>query len=299
MHYTGTIWRPPYEASSLLLEVTAGCTHHRCKFCTLYADLPFQFRMSPVKDVEADLREARNQSRLWRNSQVSRIFLTGANPFVLKASRLLEIAKLVRTYFPETKTIGCFSRVTDIALKTDQELSELAAAGYNGLTIGMETGDDEALEFMNKGYGSQDILTQCRRLDMAGITYNFFYLTGISGAGNGEKGARATARICNQLHPRIIGASMLTVYPDSELFQEIRQGNWQEEAELEKYQELKILVKNLHIPVWFGALGASNPIPVQGTLPGEKREILSVLDRIIGQVSEEKLQHYRRNLRHL
>lgn len=92
---------------------------------------------------------------------------------------------------------------------------------------------------------------------------------------------------------------MLTVYPDSELFQEIRQGNWQEEAELEKYQELKILVKHLHIPVWFGALGASNPIPVQGTLPGEKREILSVLDRIIGQVSEEKLQHYRRNLRHL
>lgn len=35
MHYTGTIWRPPYEAASLLLEVTAGCTHHKCKFCTL------------------------------------------------------------------------------------------------------------------------------------------------------------------------------------------------------------------------------------------------------------------------
>ena len=36
MHYTGTIWRPPYEAESLLLEVTAGCTHHKCSFCTLY-----------------------------------------------------------------------------------------------------------------------------------------------------------------------------------------------------------------------------------------------------------------------
>ena len=41
MHYTGTIWRPPFEAESLLLEVTAGCTHHRCKFCTLYDELPF------------------------------------------------------------------------------------------------------------------------------------------------------------------------------------------------------------------------------------------------------------------
>ena len=58
MHYTGTIWRPPYEAASLLLEVTAGCTHHKCKFCTLYHDLPFQFRMSPLSDIESDLQEA-------------------------------------------------------------------------------------------------------------------------------------------------------------------------------------------------------------------------------------------------
>ena len=59
MHYTGTIWRPPYEAHSLLLEVTAGCTHHKCKFCTLYADLPFQFKMSPLSDIEDDLKIGR------------------------------------------------------------------------------------------------------------------------------------------------------------------------------------------------------------------------------------------------
>ena len=57
MHYTGTIWRPPYEATSLLIEVTAGCTHHKCKFCTLYNDLPYKFRMSPLEDIEADLKK--------------------------------------------------------------------------------------------------------------------------------------------------------------------------------------------------------------------------------------------------
>ena len=57
MHFTGTIWRPPYEAASLLIQVTAGCTHHRCKFCTLYNDLPFPFRMSPLEDIESDLLE--------------------------------------------------------------------------------------------------------------------------------------------------------------------------------------------------------------------------------------------------
>ena len=78
MHFTGTIWRPPYEANSLLIEVTAGCTHHKCKFCTLYDDLPFKFRMTPIEDVEADLKEVTAQLRSWQSRQVKRVYLVGA-----------------------------------------------------------------------------------------------------------------------------------------------------------------------------------------------------------------------------
>lgn len=299
MHYTGTIWRPPYEASSLLLEVTAGCTHHKCKFCTLYHDLPFHFRMSPMKDIEADLKEARTQYKLWASFTVKRVFLTGANPFVLKYERLIEIANLIHNYFSEVNTIGCFSRITDIALKSDAELLALKSAGYDGLTIGMETGDNEALAFMNKGYFAKDIITQCKRLDTAGISYHFFYLAGISGSGNGEKGARITAEICNQLHPKLIGANMLTLYPDSELYQEVKKGNWQEESEIEKYKEIRALVKSLNIPAEFAALGASNAIQLQGCLPKDKAQLIRILDEIIDSVAEKDLKHYRSTLPHL
>lgn len=299
MHYTGTIWRPPYEASSLLLEVTAGCTHHQCKFCTLYNDLPFHFRMSPIEDVEADLKEASKHYTLWKKYKISRTFLTGANPFVLKTEKLLVIAQLIHKYFPDNRTIGCFARVTDITVKTDEELEQLKIAGYDGLTIGIETGDDEALRFMKKGYLSKDIVEQCSRLDVAGISYNFFYLTGISGAGHGEIGAKLTAEICSQIHPKLIGANMLTVYPESELYQEIQNGNWQEEGEIEKYRELKVLIHNLEIPVTFAALGASNAIQLQGSLPKDREELLSVLDEIIENISEEELRQYRKTLPHL
>lgn len=299
MHYTGTIWRPPYEAASLLVEVTAGCTHHKCKFCTLYEELPFRFRMSPLEHIEADLREAKERSRLWKKSNVQRVFLTGANPFVLKAERLLEIAELIKKYFPQNQSIGCFSRITDISLKTDAQLQELKVAGYDGLTIGIETGDDAALEFMRKGYASSDIVEQCKRLDEAGIHYNFFYLTGISGAGRGEEGARLTAEICNQVHPQLIGASMLTIYPESELYVEIQKGNWQEEGEIEKYKELRALIENLNIPLVFAALGASNAIPFQGKLPENRGKLLETLEQIIGGVKEDDLRKYRRNLSHL
>ena len=311
MHYTGTIWRPPYEASSLLLEVTAGCTHHKCKFCTLYNDLPFKFRMSPLEDVESDLQEAQLWSTdpialltarfqgLPRPERIQRAFLTGANPFVLKSERLLAIDDLIRQYVPSIKTIGCFARITDVTLKSEEELASLHQAGYDGLTIGIETGDDEALRFMNKGYTADDIVKQCQRLDQAGIHYSFFYLVSISGAGRGETGAKATADVCNQLHPTLIGVNMLTIYPDSELYQEIQRGNWKEESEIEKYKEIRTLLESLEIPTQFAALGASNAFQFQGTLPEDKAALAAALDKIIETVKEDDLREYRVNLRHL
>lgn len=310
MHYTGTIWRPPYEAGSLLLEATIGCTHHKCKFCTLYDDLPFQFRMSPLEDIESDLLEvqtlrhsphAKAARALLRHPSpdIERVYLTGANPFVLQSERLTEIARLIHQYIPECRTIGCFARITDISLKSDEELRELRNCGYDGLTIGVETGDDQALAFMNKGYDSAEIVQQCARLDEAEISYHFFYLTGISGAGRGLTGAKASARIFNQTHPKVIGSSMLTIFPESELYREIQRGNWQEEGELEKIEELKMLISELDIPTCFASLGASNAIMVQGHLPKDREAMLAYLTRSAQEFGEEQLREYRTHLSHL
>lgn len=299
MHYTGTIWRPPYEASSLLIEVTAGCTHHRCKFCTLYDDLPFKFRMSPLEDVEADLAEVQAELSLWKEQKVKRVYLTGANPFVLKFQRLKEIADLIHKYLPECETIGCFARITDIALKTDDELKALHELGYDSITIGVETGHGKTLEFMNKGYDPEEIIVQSQRLDAAKIKYNYFYLAGIHGAGLGKIGALETARVFNQTHPKIIGSSMLTVYSDSELFAEIQAGNWTEETEVEKLQELKTLIENLEIPVYLATLGASNAIFVQGQLPKDKADMVAYLEKVCKTQKESELRQYREQLRHL
>ena len=96
LHFDGPVWRPPYEATSQLLQVTAGCTWHRCKFCTLYGKQ--KFRMSPMPEIEEDLKVVHSFQ-----PRVHRIFLTGANPFVLTTNRLTDIAlrckKLIVTSF--------------------------------------------------------------------------------------------------------------------------------------------------------------------------------------------------------
>ena len=143
------------------------------------------------------------------------------------------------------------------------------------------------------------VFTNFKRLEQANIEYGFFYLTSISGKGHGEAGAKASADVFNQLHPFLAGLNMLTIYPESDLYQEIQNGNWEEEGELEKYRELRTLVENLNISTYFAAMGASNAFQLRGKLPEEKETLLATLDRIISQVSEEDLRRYSDNLPHL
>nr|WP_325183737.1 radical SAM protein [uncultured Oscillibacter sp.] len=311
MHFHGTIWRPPYEADSLLLQATAGCTHHACKFCTLYEDLPFRFRMSPLEEIEADLQEA----QLWGTDPMARlsarlqglpgpqgprrVFLVGANPFALQARRLEEIAGLIRRYLPAVETIGCFARVTDVGRKSGEELRRLRSLGYDGLTIGVETGDEEALAFMNKGYGARDIVEQAARLDGAGVSYSFFYLAGISGAGRGREGAARSAEVFNRTRPKRVGSSMLTVFPNSALYREIQAGNWREESELEKLEEVRTLIESLSIPTRFETAGASNLVHIRGDLPEDRARLSESLTRLMDGTDEEALRAYRVTLRHL
>lgn len=123
-----------------------------------------------MKDIENDLLEVQTlrtnpYSKIVTRLQgkdalepIRRVFLTGANPFILKTEKLLEISALIKKYLPSVTSIGCFARITDSINKTDDDLTLLRNTGYNGLTIGVETGDDNALAFMRKGYTSQDIL---------------------------------------------------------------------------------------------------------------------------------------------
>ena len=67
--------------------------------------------MTPMEDIEADLKEAKGQFRIWIGHEISRTFLTGANPFVLKASRLIEISDLIQRYFQRINQSGAFQEL--------------------------------------------------------------------------------------------------------------------------------------------------------------------------------------------
>ena len=174
MHFTGRTWRPPYEAHSVIIQATSGCTYNKCKFCSLYKNECF--RMSPIEEFEEDLAEIKSYQ-----PNARRIFWTGANPFAMSYENLKLRALTVRDYLIKCQTMAMFASIRDIKNKEVWQLKKLRAMGINGLSIGVESGDDETLALANKGYTSADILEQCRKLDEAGIEYYFVYMTGLAG----------------------------------------------------------------------------------------------------------------------
>lgn len=292
LHFTGQVWRPPYEANSQLLQITSGCTWHKCKFCSLYHGTTF--RMSPLSEVESDLKVIRE----WQ-PWARRVYLTGANPFALSYNKLMEIAILLRKYLPYMESFGMFARVTDITPKSVEELKNLRHMKLDSINIGIETAHDLTLERMNKGYHASDILEQLSKLDEAGIRYNVFYLNGLGGKGYGVESAIASADLLNRLHPCIINIVSLTVFPESQLYQEVLDGTYEEEPEIERLIEMRTLIEQLKIKVNLLGHHVSNTVPITGALPHDKVAILREFDKAIAEFPEEELKSYRSRIWHL
>lgn len=273
MNFTGRTWRPPYEASSFIIQATTGCTHNKCRFCNLYKDECFS--MTPLDEWRKDLAELASYQPYAR-----RIYWTGANPFAMGFENLK--ARALAVYDQKVK-----------------QFKILHSLGINGLSIGVESGDDSTLALANKGYTAKDIIEQCRKLDEAGIEYYFVYMTGLAGKDKGYKNAVNSAKVFSKVNPRFVHVDSLTLFEGTELYDMARAGTFIPAGEKERLEELKVFIKNLHIRTHLFANTVSNFYPVTAYLPRDKENILSELQYILDTVSEEEMLEYRHNLKSL
>ena len=238
MHFTGTVYRNPYWPTYPLLEITQGCTHNRCKFCTMYRDIPF--RMSPMEWIEEDLREI-----VQYDPHAKTLQLLSANPLALSYDRLMPVLEMIHRYLQEVEFIYASTRVTDIQNKTVEQLKNLKEMGIREISLGIESGDDWTLERINKGYHSEDILEQCHKLEEAGIRYWMTFLNGVAGREHSRDHAVNSAKLFSQCKPMLVGTGGLTLFPGTPLLEEARKGEFDPLSEREMLVELKMFVENL------------------------------------------------------
>lgn len=288
MHYSdGAYWRPLFEQTRAMLQVAQGCSHNRCKFCTMFKGTTFS--VSPEDEVHADIAEL--AASPWGSSD--RVFLTGGNAFCLPARRLGETAENIHAAMPRVRTIGCFARVEDVAHKSDAELRELADLGFSNISIGAESGFDEALSFMHKGHTAADVVEQCSRLDEAGISYDLFYLSGIAGAGRYRENVQATVETFGKVNPERIMIHTLTLFPGAPLKADIKSGTFTMSSEKDILREQRLLVELLQNETYILANHIGNAAPFCAFIPQQREQVLVYLDEKIANADEGQLEWFR------
>ena len=278
MNYDGMIYRPPSEAYSLILQVTVGCAHNHCTFCTMYKEK--SFHVKPLREVEEDLKEARS----YYGNHSLRIFLADGDALVLSQEKLCTILRLCRQYFPKTERITSYGTAQDILRKSKEELQELHELGLDMIYLGAESGSPEILEHIHKGVTVEEYVRAAERLRGSGIRLSVTLISGLGGQKMLEEHAVASAKLITAMKPDYLGFLTLLLEPGAPMLQEVKAGTMQLLTPAQVLEEMELFLTHVDSKgTVFRSNHASNYISLAGNL---NRDIPAMLEKI--QKSRER-----------
>lgn len=275
MQYEGIVYRPPSEARSFILQVTIGCAHNACTFCTMYREK--QFRIRRMEEIRADIEEVYAAC----GDRIRRIFLADGDALVLPTDRLTEILSLLRRYFPSVERITSYGAPGDVLRKTDEELKKIREAGLEMIYMGLESGDGEVLARVKKGASPQEIIEAGIRLKSAGIRTSVTLISGLGGRERMRQHAEKSADAISAMRPDYVGFLTLMVEPGAPIAEEIRSGKMELLRPEEVVDEMELFLNRVDSPgSVFRANHASNYILLKGTLNDDIPKMIRELDDV-------------------
>lgn len=319
--------RPPSEAQSLLIRVTRNCPWNKCVFCHTYKGEVFSFRSveeikKDIDRIKAIVDEIRTLSWSlgyageinryvlqaifrrrgsyhhsyqsvvnWLYFGGSQVFLQDANSLIVKTNDLVTILRYIKEKLPSVQRITSYARAKTVAKKTIAELKELHAAGLSRIHIGLETGYDPLLAYMQKGVTAEEHIQAGHKVVESGISLSEYVMPGLGGSKWWREHALATAQVLNQINPHFIRLRTLYVRPDMPLYKKVESGEFVLLTDDQIVQEIKLFLENLE---GIESNVVSDHIlnlleEIQGQLPAAKEKMINLIDQYLSLPEEERL----------
>ncbi len=315
-------FRPPSEAYSLLIRATRNCPWNRCRFCSMYKGHKFELR--PAKEIKQDIEIAKSirdkiKELSWRSGYGDRVtevatmvlrnppdhafhnvalwlygggenaFLQDANSLIMRTNELTEVLRFLKETLPSINRITSYGRSKTAAKKKLEELVEIHEAGLSRLHIGLESGYDRLLEYMDKGVTAAEHITGGRRVVESGISLSEYVLLGLGGKEMWREHAIETARVLNEISPDFIRIRTLNINQGLPMYADVEKGSFVQTTDEEMLEEEKLLIEHLECHANYVSDHIGNLLQeLEGRLPEDKEKMLSVIDRFQALSPEER-----------
>lgn len=278
------VFRPPSEASSLILQLTVGCSWNRCTYCAMYRGKEFQVR--PVKELLEEVRGAAAAV-----PEVRRVFLADGDALAAPREALEVVLSAIRRELPGVQRVGIYGDSRSILRHGLKGLTRLRELGLGIVYFGPETGDEATLRAVRKGATVERQLEAARTVLAAGIKLSVMVLLGLAGVEGSERHARATGRFLAAAAPTYAAALTVTPVPGTEFFDAVEAGSFQLPDRWGMLQELLWMLeemKDYRGP--FHANHASNYLPLKLRLPRDREPAMDLIRRVLDTRDETALR---------
>ncbi len=282
MTYDFPPFRPPSEAGSYLVRVVRGCNWNRCAFCAMYKGMKFELRKKEevMKDID-------NIPRYFPFSRTA--FIGDSNPLI--HPDIAEIIRYLREKRKEVERVTAYARIKTIAKMPEERLKELKDAGLTRLHMGLESGDREVLELVQKGITPEDAIEAGRKARKY-FEVTYYVMPGLGGKERSEQHAVNTARVINKAKPTFVRLRNFTVIEGTPIERLVGK-----EITLlgpvEQLEEVRRLIEEIRVETLLLSDHVSNYLftrrgaiflGVSGRLPDEKESMLEQIDETIRTV---------------
>ena len=285
MNYEGTVYRPPSEAYSLIVQITVGCSHNGCTFCNMYKAK--QFHLNPLEQILSDFNEAREMYHY-----IDRIFLADGDALIYPTKDLITILDYIKETFPECQRVTSYATPRSLLLKTPDELKEIRQHGLNMLYLGLESGCDKILSHVNKGETSSKIVEAGKKAKDALFKLSVTILSGLGGEEMWEEHALETARAISEMKPDYIGEMTLNIIPGTKLYEEKKSGRFELPSPECILKETRLLIENIDDEgAIFRSNHVSNYLNIRGTFNSGREDMMHQIDSALSN-GNFKVRHY-------
>jgi radical SAM superfamily enzyme YgiQ (UPF0313 family) len=273
VRYEGSIYRPPSEANSYILQATIGCSWNHCTYCDMYRAKTFR-----VRAIEETLEDVARAGKAY-GPDVDKVFVADGDALILDLEHWTTILDALHRAFPRLRRVSAYATAMNLLEKTPAELARLRELGLSLLYIGPESGDDVTLKRIAKGATAADHVEAARKAHAAGMRLSAIFLLGAGGVERSAEHARASAKLASDMDPRFVSLLTLTVIPGTPIGKQLERGDFVLPGVPSLLGELRAFIAEAApTDAIFRTNHASNWLALSGRLPRDRDRLVSVLD---------------------
>ena len=281
--YEEPVFRPPSEATSLILQLTVGCSWNRCTYCGMYRGK--EYRVRPVEELRDEIRAIAPVA-----GRVRRVFLADGDALAAPLGTLEGVLGEIKDEMPWVQRVGIYGDSRSILKKGVEDLEILRELGLGIVYFGAESGDPSTLKSVLKGATVERQTEACRIVREAGLKLSVMVLLGLAGREGSERHGRATGRFLEAAAPTYGAALTVTPVPGTEMYTAVEEGSLELPDRWGMLQELQWILEEMGgYRGVFHANHASNYLPLKLRLPRDRESTIELLASVIAERDESHL----------